>query len=99
MFQVGLAILDLAQPHITKANDDCSCMAALSRFIGGVISNEHPDAVKGDRSVKVTALLSKALTDFAFVTNQTVIQMRDECRLRVIQVCCCCLISQSQKKY
>eukprot|EP00035_Acanthoeca_spectabilis_P023235 m.448424 g.448424 ORF g.448424 m.448424 type:complete len:1178 (-) comp19658_c0_seq1:29-3562(-) len=85
LLQVGLAILDLAQPHITKANDDCSCMAALSRFIGGVISNEHPDAVKGDRSVKVTALLSKALTDFAFVTNQTVIQMRDECRLRVIQ--------------
>jgi hypothetical protein len=86
LLQVGLAILDLAQPIIIKANDDCSCMAALSRFIGGVISNEHPDAVKGDRSVKVTALLSKALTDFGFVTNQVVIEMRDECRLSVIQV-------------
>eukprot|EP00036_Acanthoecidae_sp_10tr_P002775 CAMPEP_0182942334 /NCGR_PEP_ID=MMETSP0105_2-20130417/50496_1 /TAXON_ID=81532 ORGANISM="Acanthoeca-like sp., Strain 10tr" /NCGR_SAMPLE_ID=MMETSP0105_2 /ASSEMBLY_ACC=CAM_ASM_000205 /LENGTH=1191 /DNA_ID=CAMNT_0025082049 /DNA_START=232 /DNA_END=3808 /DNA_ORIENTATION=- len=85
LLQVGLAILDLAQTTIIKATDDCSCMAALGRFISGVISNEHPDAVQGDRSVKVTALLTKAMTDFAFVTNQTVIELRDKNRLRVIQ--------------
>lgn len=60
-------------------------MGNLTKFLAGVYSSEHADEVKTDRSTCVTVLLQMANRDYAFVTNQLIVEMRDNCRLRVVQ--------------
>lgn len=85
LLQVGLSILEVAQPRILGADDDCTCMGNLTKFLAGVYSSDHADEVKADRSTCVTVLLQMANRDYAFVTNQLIVEMRDNCRLRVVQ--------------
>lgn len=83
--QVGLAVLDIATPHVLAADDDCNCMGALTKYLGGVFSSDHLESNRGEQSTNVTILIQKAYKDFDFVTMTTVIELREACRLRVVQ--------------
>lgn len=85
LLQAGLSILEVAQPRILNAEDDCTCMANLTKFLGGIYSSEHAEEVKMERSTNVTVLLQMANRDFAFVTNELIIDKRDHSRLQVVQ--------------
>eukprot|EP00039_Didymoeca_costata_P001486 m.52855 g.52855 ORF g.52855 m.52855 type:complete len:1091 (-) comp10824_c0_seq1:50-3322(-) len=82
--QVGLSVLDIAKPHVLNAEDDCSCMGALTTYLGGVYCSEHSTAMNVVKSTNITTLIQKAYRDFNFVTNHKVIELREDCRLRVV---------------
>jgi TBC1 domain family member 8/9 len=83
--QVGLSVLDLATPHILAADDDCTCMGALTKYLGGIFSSDHPESNREEQTTNVTTLIHKAYKDFEFVTNFSIIELREACRLRVVQ--------------
>eukprot|EP00040_Diaphanoeca_grandis_P028179 m.162046 g.162046 ORF g.162046 m.162046 type:complete len:1168 (-) comp31261_c2_seq4:51-3554(-) len=85
LLQVGLSILEVAQPRILNADDDCACMSSLTQFLQGVYCSDHVEAIKGERSTNVNILLQMSNRDYAFVANQLVIEMRDTFRLQVVQ--------------
>ena len=82
--QLGLAILDMAKPHVLAAEDDCGCMSALTNYLLGVYCSDHPDALRTEKTANVTMLIQKAYRDFDFVTAHRVLELRESCRLRVV---------------
>lgn len=86
LLMTGLEVLLQCEREVLSVPDDCGAMQVFTTFLQGVANTDTQTVFKGEKmSMNVTALIANAYEHFGTITNQMIIDLRNDVRLRVVQ--------------